>query len=623
MYLDFFRARGHAVIESASLIPHGDPTTLFTGSGMQPLVPYLLGQTHPEGTRLVNSQKCFRAEDIEEVGDNRHTTFFEMLGNWSLGDYFKKEQLSWVFEFFTKELGLDPQKLYVTVFDGEESLGIERDNESIELWKELFNGVNVSADYAAVGSEENGYTRGMREGERIFSYDAKKNWWSRSGVPANMPEGEPGGPDSEVFYDFGTPHDPSFGEHCHPNCDCGRFLEIGNSVFMEYIKTSTGFKKLPQQNVDFGGGLERIVAATNNDADMFRIDTLDALVQALEKRSGMPYRGNEAPFRIIADHIRGAVFMIADGVLPSNTEQGYFARRLIRRAVRYASVIGFPRGELATLVRIAIAPYLGAYPDLAEREQDVRSAIEAEESRFHQTLARGMKQFEKLAAGHVISGEDAFVLFTTFGFPLELTLELALERGASVDTEGFKKEMERHRAGSRAGAEKRFKGGLADTSDITTRFHTAHHLLLKALQEVLGKQVKQRGSNITGERLRIDFSYPEKLTEEQKAEVERMVNEKIAEGLPVIATEMPRSEAERLGAEMEFGQKYPDMVTVYSIGPRNATPENPKFGEAFSIEFCGGPHVGNTSEIGKSGRFTIASEKSAAAGIRRIRGVFK
>ena len=623
-YFDFFQARGHALIPSASLVPQSDPTTLFTGSGMQPLVPYLLGEKHPKGTRLVDSQKSFRAEDIEEVGDNRHTTFFEMLGNWSLGDYFKKEQLTWFFEFLTTEIGLDSRKLYVTVFDGDDSLGIPRDGESIEIWKNLFLGAGVTAEFAEIGSEVDGYMRGMKEGERIFSYNAKKNWWSRSGVPQNMPEGEPGGPDSEVFYDFGTTHDPSFGEHCHPNCDCGRFLEIGNSVFMEYIKTANGFEKLPQQNVDFGGGLERITAASNDNLDVFKVDTLQAIIQAVEKETNTSYSEQIEEYRVIADHMRAAVFMIADGVMPSNTEQGYFVRRLIRRSAMKARKLD-TKGSYALggVARIVAKSYSNAYPILLENVDSIDEVIAAEETKFRQTLELGLKQFEKLGTGDTISGKDAFILFSTYGFPLELTVELAQERGATIDVEAFEKEMEQHQETSRVGAERRFKGGLADSTEETTRLHTTHHLLLKALQMVLGTHVKQKGSNITGERLRIDFSHPEKMTDEEKREVERIVNEKIQEALPVIRTEMPKERAEQLGAEQEFGQKYPDIVTVYSVGPKDATQDDPKHHESFSIEFCGGPHVSNTSEIGTSGTFRIKSEKSAAAGIRRIRGVLE
>ncbi len=619
-YLEFFKARGHAEIPSASLVPENDPTTLFTGSGMQPLLPYLLGQPHPKGKRVVDSQKSFRAADIEEVGDNRHTTFFEMLGNWSLGDYFKQEQLPWFFEFLTKEVGLDPKKLYVTVFDGAPEIGIPRDEEAIKVWQRLFSDAEIDNTFIAIGSEANGYDVGM-QGGRIFSYDAKKNWWSRAGVPGNMPEGEPGGPDSEVFYDFGTRHDPKWGKECHPNCDCGRFMEIGNSVFMEYIKKDGKFEFLPQKNVDFGGGLERITAARNGNSDVFTIDTLGAVITVLEKESGTEYESNTAAFRVVADHMRGTVFMLTDGVLPSNSDRGYFLRRLIRRATRYADVIGFPEGRLSTLARVIAKSYGEHYPDIVAHLGITEKAISEEEAKFRETLSRGMKEFEKLAKGDVVSGHDAYVLFTTHGFPLELTQELAKERGASVDLDAFKKEMDSHRDLSRAGAEQKFKGGLADQSEATVRLHTTHHLLLKALQTVLGEHVKQRGSNITGERLRIDFSHGEKMTDEQKREVERIVNEKIKEHLPMIRSVMPKEEAEKLNAQHEFGAKYPDTVSVYSLGPLGATLAEPQFDRAYSIEFCGGPHVANTSEIDVAGAFKIQKEEAVAAGIRRIKAI--
>lgn len=629
-YLAFLEKQGHVVIPSASLVPQNDPTTLFTGSGMQPLVPYLLGEPHPKGTRLVNSEKCFRAEDIEEVGDNRHTTFFEMLGNWSLGDYFKKEQLSWFFGFLTDEIGLDPNKLYVTVFIGDEKNNVPKDMESAEIWKELFGEKGVDAKVVEIGSEEDGYRLGM-QGGRIFYYNAKKNWWSRAGVPENMPAGEPGGPDSEVFYDFGTPHDATFGKECHPNCDCGRFLEIGNSVFMQYVKQADGsFALLPKANVDFGGGLERITAASEDSPDVFATDAFAEIIGALEHFSGKRYTDSRytRSFRIIADHIRAATFMIGDGVVPSNTERGYILRRLIRRAAYHQGVLGLSDKdrEDSMLVRAAIhtmEKYKGAYPELGSEEtyQLVRMLLWKEEKQFAQTLERGMKEFERLARKGFLSGPDAAMLVTTFGFPYEMLAELAHERGIDIDQEAFKKEMLKHQDVSRAGSEQKFKGGLADTSELTTRLHTTHHLLLKALQIVLGPHVKQRGSNITQERLRIDFSHGEKMTKEHIEEVERIVNEKIAESLPVIRSTLPKEEAEKLGAEHEFGAKYPDMVSVYSVGPRGATVENPQFSEAFSIEFCGGPHVTNTAEIGKSGKFKIKKEEAVAAGIRRIKGI--
>lgn len=563
--------------------------------------------------------------DIEEVGDNRHTTFFEMLGNWSFGDYFKNEQLSFFFTFLTDEIGLDPRRLYVTVFLGDENNGVARDTESVAIWKQLFKSKGIEAQDAVMVSEEEGGKRGIREGERIFFYDSKKNWWSRSGTPEKMPAGEPGGPDSEVFYCFEhVAHDPRFGPKCHPNCDCGRFLEIGNSVFMQFIKKEDGsFAELPKRNVDFGGGLERIAAAKNDDPDVFRIAPLSTIIAALEQAGGKTYGTHPddiRAFRIVADHMRGATFMLADGVRPANTERGYILRRLIRRAVRYADKLTIPSGKLADIARIVIDDYRDAYPELKTAETTILEEISREEERFRETLARGMKETQKLVAMGNISGKDAATLFTTYGFPVELTEEIAREAGVFVDLAGFHEEMKKHQELSRAGSEQKFKGGLADTEEKTVRLHTAHHLLLKALQIVLGPEVHQRGSNITQERLRIDFSYGQKMTDEQKAEVERIVNEKIAEGLPVIRSEMSRERAEKLGAEHEFGQKYPEMVSVYSIGPKDATPENPRFEECYSIEFCGGPHVTNTSQLG---HFHIQKEEAVAQGIRRIKAVLK
>ncbi len=618
-YLKFFEERGHVVVPSASLVPENDPTTLFTGSGMQPMIQYLLGAEHPLGTRITDSQKSFRAVDIEEVGDNRHTTFFEMLGNWSLGDYFKKEQLPWVFEFLTDEIGLDPNNLYVTAFIGDEKNNLPRDTESVEIWKRLFKGKGIDAEAALIGSESDGYGRGMKKGERIFYYDSKKNWWSRAGVPENMPAGEPGGPDSEIFYDFGRPHDVKFGAQCHPNCDCGRFLEIGNSVFMQYVKKPDGsFAPLPKQNVDFGGGLERIAMAAAGIPDIIAV-CHRPIIDALGKMSGKEYKSNSpdaVAFRIVADHVKAAVFLIGDGVLPSNTERGYFVRRLLRRAIRHADQLGIQDVGLSALVGPVLETYKEAYPETYAARDAIRQEIDKEEVKFRKTLREGLREFEKVSQKGVVSGKDAFLLFSTYGFPYEITLELAKERDIIVDHEEFKIEMKKHQELSHTASAGVFKGGLADHSEKTTRLHTAHHLLLKALQIVLGPQVKQRGSNITSERLRIDFSYGEKMTEDQKKEVERIVNEKIAENLPVTRSEIAREEAEKLGAEHEFGQKYPDRVSVYSVGPSGATSENPRFKEAFSIEFCGGPHVGHTGEVG---HFKILKEESVSSGIRRIR----
>ena len=606
-YIDFFTKRGHAVIPSAPIVPENDPTTLFTSSGMQPLVPYLLGQPHPEGKRLVNSQMSFRAEDIEEVGDNRHTTFFEMLGNWSLGDYFKQEQLPWLFEFLTDMkdgLGLDPKKLYVTTFSGDAESGMKADTESADIWKKI----GVLDDH-------------------IFSYGAKKNWWSRAGVPTNMPPGEIGGPDSEVFYDFGSTgssqavlHDEKFGKECHPNCDCGRFVEIGNSVFMQFIKNADDtFSELPKKNVDFGGGLERLTCATTGNPDIFMIDVFDVARVVLEKRSGMQYQGQTfSPdsqgstlhtthsFRIILDHMRAASFFIASGIRPSNTEQGYVLRRLIRRSIREADKLGIKDAVLAEVAEGFGAAYADAYPFVQKATSSIREELKKEEIRFRKTLTHGLRELEKMG-----NNVDAFMLFTTYGFPVELTVEIAKERGLLVDFDTVQKQMKEHQAFSRAGATQKFAGGLADHAGQTVRYHTAHHLLLKALQMVLGKDVHQRGSNITSERLRIDFSYGQKMTPEQKSEVEKIVNEKIAEAIPVIRTDMKKEDAEKLGAEHEFGATYPDMVSVYSVGPLDS---------AFSIEFCGGPHVSNTGELS---HFKILKEEASSAGVRRIKAVLE
>lgn len=625
-YFDYLVERGHTLIPSAPLVPQNDPTTLFTGSGMQPLLPYLLGEKHPKGVRLVDSQKSFRAEDIDEVGDNRHTTFFEMLGNWSLGDYFKKEQLAWVSAFLFDEIGLDPRRVYVTAYIGDETFGVPRDTESAALWKEIFAARGIDAAEVALGTEEDGYRLGM-QGGRIFYY-GDKNWWSRAGAPGKMPAGEPGGPDSEIFYDFGTVHDKAFGDECHPNCDCGRFMEIGNSVFMQYIRKEDGsFGLLPKANVDFGGGLERIAAAVRGDSDVFKIDVFEAVILFLEKFSGKSYDDSRyrRSFRIIADHMRAATFMLGDGVRPSNTDRGYVLRRLIRRAYQHAQLLGLAaeRAEDSMLVRSAtsiIEKYKGAYSELdgEEAHKMISSEIWKEELQFARTLQQGMKEFEKIASSD-ITGEQAYTLFTTYGFPFEMTKELAGERGISIDERVFRQLMQKHADDSRAGSEQKFKGGLADNSEKTTRLHTAHHLLLAALQEVLGPTVKQRGSNITQERLRIDFSYGAKMTPAEIADVERIVNEKIAASLPVVRSTLPKEEAEQLGAEHEFGAKYPDMVSVYSVGPSGATQERPQFDEAFSIEFCGGPHVSNTSEL--SGSFKIQKEEAVAAGIRRIKAI--
>jgi alanyl-tRNA synthetase len=619
-YLEFFRDRGHTVIPSASLVPEGDVTTLFTGSGMQPLLPYLLGQTHPNGRRLVDSEKCFRSDDIEEVGDNRHFTFFEMLGNWSLGDYFKEEQLAWFFEFLTKEIGLNPQKLYVTVFAGDEANNIPRDTEAVQIWKKLFLEKGIEAKDVELLTSEQGGNLGMQEG-RIFYYDAKKNWWSRSGPPEKMPAREPGGPDSEVFYDFEEPHDQKFGEHCHPNCDCGRFVEIGNSVFMEYRKREDGvFEKLAQRNVDFGGGLERITAASNNNSDSYRADEF---IEMRKKLAGLSKRDfdkkDDCRIRIILDHMRAATFLLSDGVLPSNKGQGYVLRRLLRRAMAHARLLGLRPGWVEELARSVVKSYHGAYPDLKIKEGEIIEGLKSEYEKFSKTLEHGLSEFQKL---ETISGKDAFNLHQSYGFPFELAKELGVESGKVIDEEEFGREFEKHREISRAGQEKKFGGHglLFDTGELkakdevdlktVTRLHTVTHMLQRALREVLGPEVKQAGSDITVERTRFDFTFPRKLTPDEIKKVENLVNQKIQEDLPMQKLVMSKAEAEKTGALYFFKEKYPDPVSVYFIGPNLET--------AWSKEFCGGPHINHTGEIGK---FKIIKEEAVASGVRRIRGV--
>jgi len=555
-YLKFFADRGHKIIPSAPLVPENDPTTLFTGSGMQPMLPYLLGEPHPLGTRFVDSQKCFRGQDIEEVGDNRHDTFFEMLGNWSLGDYFKKEQLAWLWEFLTKDLALPKEKLYVSVFKGDSE--IPKDEETAGIWKNL----------------------GVQE-DHIFYYGETKNWWSRAGIKANMPIGEPGGPDSEVFYDFDTPHNPDYGPQCHPNCDCGRFSEIGNSVFMTYKKTEQGFVPLDKKNIDFGGGLERLASAVNSDPDIFKTDLFTPVIKTLG--------GNITPSsRIIADHLKASVFLIADGVTPSNKAQGYFLRRLLRRAmVKLQSPI------IPDMVEAVFATYSDtSYFDQVNPNQ-VYEIIAGEQDKFNKTLREGLKKLEEVSP---------FDLFQTYGFPVEITEELYKEKGLKFDKKEFEKELTKHQELSRTSSKGMFRGGLQDHSDVTTRYHTATHLLHAALRHVLGSHVQQKGSNITAERLRFDFSHTDKLTTEQIKKIEDLINTKVKENIPVTKTEMPKTKALAEGALAFFPERYPDVTSVYQIGD-------------FSKELCGGPHVNSTGGIGS---IKIIKEESAGAGVRRI-----
>ena len=615
-YLKFFESKGHAIIPSASLVPENDPTTLFTSSGMQPMIPYLMGEKHPLGSRITDSQKSFRSDDIKDVGDNRHTTSFEMLGNWSLGDYFKKEQIPWMFEFLTKEIGLDPKNLYITVFRGDEELKIPRDDESVAIWQELFKGVGINAK-AVDFAEKNGM-----QGGRIFYYAVEKNWWSRSGVPKNMPLGEPGGPDSEMFWDFGAElqlHEKSEfkDQPCHVNCDCGRFLEIGNNVFMQYVKTENGFEFLKQKNVDFGGGFERILAAMNGNPDIFLTDLFSDILKKIEEVSGRKYDESEETrrsFRVIADHLKASVFLIGDGVTPSNTEQGYFVRRLVRRAIRYCHMLGVKENFTGKIAEVVVEMYKGFYPELEKDKNNILAELEKEENKFRKTLDKGLAELEKISKNGRISGKEAFDLFQTYGFPIELTREFVdgidykLTREEKIKiSEDFDNELKKHQELSRTASAGMFKGGLADAGEITVKYHTATHLLLAALREVLGAETYQKGSNINAERLRFDFNYPEKLTPEQLKQVEDLVNQKIQENIPVEMTEMPKDEALK-NVKVSFDPaKYGDIVKVYKVGD-------------FSIELCGGPHVASTGELG---HFKIKKEEASSAGVRRIKAILK
>ncbi|QQS60776.1 alanine--tRNA ligase [Candidatus Falkowbacteria bacterium] len=608
-YLDFFKAREHVIISSASLLPENDSSLLFVNSGMFPLVPYLLGQTHPSGQRLVNSQKSFRTEDIEEVGDNRHNTFFEMLGNWSLGDYWKSEQLHWWYEFLIDELKLDPQRLYQSVYIGSADGQIPRDTDSVEILLQIFAKYGIDANEAPDMIDGKYPTQDLELGVsryRIFAY-REKNWWQRGDAV-----GELGGPDSETFYDTGKDHDKKFGEFCHPNCDCGRFIEIGNSVFMQYQKTETGWQELANKNVDFGGGLERLTMVKQAKSNVFQTDLFLDAINKIEELSGKKYEDDNRPFEIIADHLKAATFIMGDekGIGPSNSDQGYIVRRLIRRAIRFGRQLGISRKEwCGQVAQLFIDNYGEVYPELAKNNIFVIFELIKEESKFSETLEKGEKEFEKFSGN--ISGEQAFNLYQTFGFPIEMTVELAQEKGVTVDENSFYIELAKHQELSRTASAGKFKGGLADHSTETTRLHTATHLLLAALRKVLGDHVYQKGSNITAERLRFDFPHPEKMTAEQIAEVEKIVNEAIEAKLPVHFEEMSLDKAREIGASGVFDSKYQETVKVYCVGNE---------GDYYSKEICGGPHVENTGELG---HFKILKEESSSAGIRRIKAVLE
>lgn len=575
-YLEFFKKHGHTVIPSAPLIPENDPSVLFTTAGMQPLVPYLLGEKHPAGTRLTDYQKCVRTNDIDEVGDNRHLTYFEMLGNWSLGDYFKEESIAMSYEFLTKELGIPAEKISVTCFAGDEDCA--RDELTAECWKKA----------------------GIPE-ERIYYFGKDDNWWIAG-------EEGPCGPDTEMFYDTGK---PKCSEECNPSCGCGKYVEIWNNVFMEFYKDHEGkYSKLKQHNVDTGLGLERMTMLLEGKETPFETELfapiMDKLVE-LQKIDNISSR------RIVAEHLRSSMMIICDGGRPSNVDRGYILRRLIRRMVRHMNKLQISLDELSTLIGINVENLKELYPALEANKETIKAVILEEKDKFVKTLAKGEKEFAKeietikQQGKDIVPGKMVFRLYDTYGFPPEETEELARENGMKIDKEGFEQLFKEHQEKSRAGAEQKFKGGLASTGEMETKYHTATHLLNAALKQVLGSHVHQRGSNITAERMRFDFSHPAKMTAEEKQATEDLVNEWIKEAIPVEHLEMKKDEAIRLGAEAMFIEKYGDIVSVYKIGDK-------------SIELCGGPHVQNTSELG---HFKIKKEESSSSGVRRIKAILE
>ena len=626
-------------MKRAPLVLTGDPTTLFTGSGMQPMIPYLLGQPHSEGKRIVDSQTCLRAQDIDDVGDNRHTTFFEMLGNWSMGDYFKEQQIRWMWEFLSEVVELDMSKVYVTCYIGDERYGIPKDTEAAEVWAELFAEKGLSDGIADIGSEETGYERGIKDGERIFYYDGSKNWWNRGKTgPDTTPVGDPCGPDSEMFYDFGMPHNPEFGEHCHPNCDCGRFMEIGNNVVMAYRKVAEGqFEELEQKNIDHGSGLERIAAAKLGDPDVFKISLMWPIIEKLQVLSGKKYESHTESMRVIADHLRAATFLAVDGCVPSNKEQGYVMRRLLRRAIRYSFDLGIEQNFLEEVVPVIADMYVSDFPEVAENREIIIAVLVKEEKVFRQTLRKGLKEFEKFfAARHsgldpessknkstsLSAGEVLFTLYDTYGFPVELAVEEAYKQEVALPDdwrEQFEAKMKEQRERSQTAAKGVFKGGLGGQTMAHRRLHTANHLMYAALKKVVGEHVTQHGSNITEERLRFDFNNDKKVTREQLDEVERMVNAWIDEDLPVSYKEYPTDEAFNMGAIGAFGDRYGETVKVYQMGEGD---------RRASFEICGGPHADHTGQLSQNDdgtpngkRFKITKEESSSAGIRRVKGV--
>lgn len=617
-FLDYQKSLGHEIIAPAPLVLENDPTTLFTGSGMQPLLPYLLGETHPKGTRLSDSQPSMRLQDIEDVGDPRHTTVFEMLGNWSLGDYFKKEQIPAFFNFLTKTVGLDPNKIYVTCFIGNEEYGIPKDTESAEIWQAVFKEAGVDAKIAEIGSAENGAKRGIKPGEHIFFYDDHENWWSRGGGIKTTPIGDPCGPDSEVFYDFGEDKQDilKYGQS-HPASDGARFMEIGNQVFMQYKRNEDGsFSELEQKNVDFGAGLERIAAASINSFDVFKISLLKPIVDHLELISHQNYDNHTDEMRIIADHLRGAYLLASQGLKPSNKQQGYALRRLIRRAILKALDLGIAQNFITEIIPIIAKNYQDLSDSILTTRDEAISTLEKEEKAFRQTLNKGLRELQKMVekdADGVLTGDDLFKLQDTYGFPFEVSVEEIYRQNIKL-SENYRAEFDQalklQRERSQTASKGMFKGGLEDHGETTTKYHTATHLTLAALQKILDPSIGQAGSNITADRMRFDFNFERKLTDTEKQAIEDQVNAWIKADLPVTFAEYDKEYArDVLHTHGQFWEKYPARVKVYTIG----SPEQP-----VSREVCGGPHVEHTGQIGC---YKIKKEESSAAGIRRIKAV--
>ncbi|KGP77532.1 MULTISPECIES: alanine--tRNA ligase [unclassified Paenibacillus] len=604
-YIDFMKGIGACQVPSSSLLPENDPSTLFTGSGMQPMVPYLLGEKHPIGNDITNIQKCIRTGDIDEVGDTSHLTFFEMIGRWEFKaneNNYKKKQIDAVWNWHIKELGIDPGRLYISVFIGSDDLNIQKDTESIQIWSEKFKSVGIEPIV-----EDDPYQYGASRGGKIFLYDEKENWWSRSGSPLNMPVGEPGGPDSEMFYDL----EPDGDSLDHPASESERFLEIGNNVFMCYKKEDTGFVKMKRPNIDYGGGLERVATALNGDKDIYNTAFFLNPKKKLMEISGKQYNDDLKSFRIILDHVRAATFLINDGAEPANSDAGYITRRLLRRAIRAGKKLGIQGSFVGELSEVYIDEAT-AYEDLTGNKKKVIEIINKEENLFYRTLQQGELEIQKhLKNKGKVTGADAFYFYETYGFPLELTEEFLTESGYSMeDKESYIEAAKKHAEKSRTASVGKFKGGLAEHSTETTALHTVSHLLLAGLREVLGDHVHQQGSNITSERLRFDFNHDEKLTPEQIAEVEKYVNNAISSKAVTYISEMPKIEAKESNVEGNFWDKYPDIVKVYTIKDNE--------GKVWSREVCGGPHVEDTTNLGK---FSIKKEQSSAAGVRRIKGV--